>query len=199
VDVAGTMNDVSLTVRFVLAFLLLAAAGPKIADGGRFRRSVAGYGVLPAWLVGPTATAIPWIEAGSAVALFGGLGVGLVATIDGLLFLMFSAAATLNLRKGRRIDCGCFGSVASRAIGWDLIALDVACSLMAGFVVVSSRWPWTSGGSRPSAHAPWPTSASVPAALLAGTLVAAYLLIESWRTVRPALAKLPADADGRVA
>ena len=110
----GPMNEALLTVRYILAFLLLAAAGPKLADRAAFRRTVADFGVLPRSLEGPLATAIPWLEAGSAIALFAGLVIAPVAAIDALMFLAFGTASIINIRRGRRIECGCFGSFAPR-------------------------------------------------------------------------------------
>jgi Methylamine utilisation protein MauE len=183
------LNSALLTVRYVLALVLLAAAVPKFADRHRFQRSVADYRVLPPRLVAPAAAAIQWIEAGSAVALFAGLAVGVVASIDGLLFLAFCVAAGRNLRLGRRIDCGCFGSVARRTIGWDVVALDLVCAAMAGAIVTAAVRPWVHGTalSRPSAE----SGISLAPALLAGALVAIYLLVTSWLGVRSALVEMP--------
>jgi hypothetical protein len=194
---AEPLNTALLSVRFILAFLLLAAAVPKFADRRRFRRSVDDYGVVPSWLVSPVAAATPWIEAGSALALFGGVVVGPVASIDALLMIGFAFAAILNLRRGRRIDCGCFGSVAPRAIGWDLVVLDLACAAMAGALAAAARWPWMAGGSAVPTRSG--ASDSVAAALLAGMIVAAYLLTVSWLSVRPAVAKLRSLVQGNSA
>jgi hypothetical protein len=188
------LNSALLTVRFILAFILLLAAVPKIADRPRFRRSVADYRLLPSGLVGPAALAIPWIEVASAVALIAGVAVAPVAALDGLLFLAFSIAVSLNLRRGRSIDCGCFGAVARRAIGWDLVATDLVYAAMAGIIALTSAWPSMAGDSSPVQHPPLVSHSSFAPALLAGTLVAAYLLTVSWLAVRSALAKLPAAA-----
>jgi hypothetical protein len=190
------LNSALLTVRFVLAFILLLAAVPKAADGRRFRRSVADYRLLPSRLEGPAARAIPWIEVASSVALISGVALAPVAAIDGLLFLAFSIAVSLNLRRGRSIDCGCFGAAERRAIGWDLVATDLVCAAMAGTIAITFARPSIAGDAAAVQRAPLASSSSVAPALLAGTLVVAYLLMVSWLAFRAALPNLPPHVRG---
>jgi methylamine utilization protein MauE len=87
----------------------LAAAAPKLRRPGRFVATVTQYQLIPAAMAAPAAAVVMAGEvlvtvsflSGRAPAAGVGLGVALLAA--------FAAGTWLNLKRGRAIECGCFG------------------------------------------------------------------------------------------
>lgn len=87
-------------------------AGPEI-----FRADLAAYQLVPLWAITPLSWFFPVAEISLALAMLipatrAEASWGLIA-----LTLVFSAAVSINLLRGRReLDCGCFGGL-SQPIG----------------------------------------------------------------------------------
>lgn len=109
---------VQLLLRLVLGGLLLLASATKLADRASFRQAVAEYEVLPRKLEQPFAALFPWLEVAVGALLLLGLGGAIAAWLAVPVFLSFGVAIGVNLLRGRRFDCHCFGSVHSEQIGW---------------------------------------------------------------------------------
>lgn len=171
----------ALTGRYVLAFVLLMAAVPKLFSRSEFERAVANYDLLPLAFVTPFAAWLPRIELGCALTLLLGVAVTPVAAVAGVLMLAFAAAVTTNLLRGRRIDCGCYSSVAPRRIGWWLVFGDLVLTAIA--VMVALRDP---GVLAPFSerHSSLTASDGVALAALAGVLVLGYQLLSGWLSLR---------------
>lgn len=126
----------ALTSRYVVAFVLLFAAIPKVADRRVFERAVRNYRLLPERIVPAFAAWLPRTELVIAIALLIGLVASVFALVAALLLLAFASAVATNLIRGREIDCGCRGSVTARRIGWSLVLGDVALAALALFAAV---------------------------------------------------------------
>jgi hypothetical protein len=99
-----------LALRAGLALLFATSALAKLRDLGAFADAVAGYRLLPAWLVGPAAAVFAAAEGVLAAALF--VPALRVASSLGAasVLLLYGVAIAVNLARGRRdIDCGCGG------------------------------------------------------------------------------------------
>lgn len=93
-----------------LAVLWGHAAVVKLRDRDRLEGVLAGYRLLPAWLVGPAARGLPAVELAIAAGLVAATPRGPAAVASAVLLLVYAAAVAINLRRGRRaIDCGCGG------------------------------------------------------------------------------------------
>ncbi|RMI44099.1 hypothetical protein EBO15_14375 [Actinomadura harenae] len=92
----------------LVAVLMVAALG-KLRDPGGFARAVAGYRLVPSGLAQPAAWAALLAELVVAGLLVppGTRHIG--AFCSGLLFLVLLFAQVSVLRRGLRVDCGCFG------------------------------------------------------------------------------------------
>ncbi|CAG4906099.1 MauE/DoxX family redox-associated membrane protein [Paraburkholderia saeva] len=102
-----------------------------------FKRSVAGFGLLPQALVAPVAAGIPAFEVVAVLAFllpatrFSGAAALVV------LFAAFALALAVNVARGHTdIDCGCSGFVTStrevpHAIGWTHVARTLFLALLA--------------------------------------------------------------------
>lgn len=130
------IDAAALTGRYVLALVFIAAALPKVAARRDFERAVFNYDLLPASLVPVVAQWLPRLELACALALLGGVATPVFAGIAALLLALFALAVAVNLVRGRRIDCGCEGSIVPRRIGWGLVSGDLLLAAMAGLVAI---------------------------------------------------------------
>lgn len=120
-----------LLLRLVLGGLLLLAGVTKLADREAFREAVAEYAVLPRALERPFAALLPWLEVSLGTLLLLGLGTTAAAALAMPLFLSFALAIGVNLRRGRHLDCHCFGAVQSEQIGWATLLRSAVFALAA--------------------------------------------------------------------
>lgn len=171
----------ALTGRYVLAFVFLSASVPKLLAHADFKAALANYRLLPGRLVSPVATWLPRLELTAAAALFAGVALTAVGlTVAGLL-LLFAGAISVNLVRGRRIDCGCSGLTARKTISW-LAALRNAS--LAATAVGVALWPSDAlaldrgGGTS--------VSDAIAVLIIAGTGVLANLLITEGHRFRGA-------------
>ena len=106
------LSTALLVARCALAAVFLAAAALKLAQPQRFRRALADLGA-PSRFIGFLSWAVPALEAGLAVVLL------IDATAPGAAVAAMAVLATFSvvtgraLRRGERIDCGCFSSASS--------------------------------------------------------------------------------------
>jgi uncharacterized membrane protein YphA (DoxX/SURF4 family) len=96
-------------VQFVLAAFFVVAGIAKIADPPGFAHEIHNFGILPGAAVNAMALVLPWLEVLTGVALFLGIARRTTARILGILLVVFIAALSVNLARGRPVDCGCFG------------------------------------------------------------------------------------------
>lgn len=171
----------AITFRYVVAFVLLAAAVPKLMSRWEFERAVENYALLPSRLVRPVADWLPRAELGCAVALLAGIAVAPVAVASAAFMLVFAVAVALNLGRGRRIECGCYSSATPRRIGWPLVVGDIALATMATTAVL--------------VHATVSSGDGVASLMLAALAVLAYLLLSSWASLRSTTSALAARAE----
>ncbi|MGD9571659.1 MAG: MauE/DoxX family redox-associated membrane protein [Thermoleophilia bacterium] len=132
-----------LTLRIILAAVLVWAALAKLRDARGLVRAVGDHGV-PAPLRTPVAVLLPVAE----VALAALLLIPATARIAGwgvaVLGVVFAASlGAMRLRGRRRAPCGCFGGTRERPVGF-LVAralLLAAAGALVGAGVVPSGWP----------------------------------------------------------
>lgn len=175
----------ALTCRYVVALVLLTAAIPKLVARQEFERAVRNYALLPLPLVRPVAAWLPRLELTCGLALLLGIAVAPVAMASGALLAVFALAVAVNLAGGRRIDCGCYSSVAPRRIGWGLVAGDLALAGMAATAALADP------GVLAVFRLETPTTASslssedgVAIGMLAAVLVLGHLVLSSWVGLR---------------
>jgi hypothetical protein len=161
---------------FVLAGLA------KVRRRDTFERAIQRYDLVPAAAAGFAARWLPIGEVSVAALLATGVATVPAAASIAILLLLFIVAVTVNLLRGRDIDCGCFGGgVAPQRITWFVVARNVLLLAMAVFV----------GGLPPRALAVlpgWEPSSSAVATgdatamLIIGTLsvVASLTASEAW-------------------
>ncbi len=105
-----------LGIRIVVAILLGRAAIAKLADRGSARDGAEQLG-LPTRLATPIAAVLPATELAVAIGLLITPVAGVAGLAAAVLFAAFTVLVGVNLGRGRRPDCNCFGSLGAEPIG----------------------------------------------------------------------------------
>ena len=144
------MNVMTLQILLsvTLALIFLASAIPKLRHPKGFILAVLEYRVLPTRLSWLYARLLPPLELLLALLLLSGAAVRLAAIALSLLLLSFMIAISINLTRGRNLDCHCFGKARRRSIGWGLLLQDGALLGAAlALATITSAWitpePWS--------------------------------------------------------
>ena len=139
------MDVALLLARLLLALVFMVAGAAKLADREGSRRALADFGV-PSPLASPLAVLLPLAELAVAIALIPAATAWWGAAGALVLLLLFVAAIAVNLARGRKTECHCFGQLHSEPAGWKTLARNGVLAAVAGFVV----W-WGYDGAGPSA------------------------------------------------
>src|SRR5579863_9925501 len=160
-----------LAVRLLLACVFLVAAAAKLADRAGFGKALNDFGI-PTRFARPLRFLTPLAEAATAVLLIPGGSArwGAVGALG--LLVVFSIAIGVNLARGRKPDCHCFGQLRSAPAGWTAIARNGLFAAGAGFLL------WK-GGRFPLGSVPASACGEI---LVLSFAIAAFLIIsvEGW-------------------
>src|SRR5215212_3283542 len=164
-----------LGARLVLAGVFAGAGFAKLADRTGSRQAMVDFG-LPAALANPFTILLPLAELAVALALMPASTV-LWGAIGALaLLVLFIAGISMNLARGRKPECHCFGQLHSAPAGWKTLARNGALAVVAGFVV----WQGWNGNVGPSPIAWLGALSTTQLLLLAGGAVVLGLLTGQW-------------------
>jgi putative oxidoreductase len=174
--------DVALGFRFVLAFVFTAAGLAKLSRRAAFSHAVADYRLLPAGLIRPAAAALPIAETAGGLLLGLGFAIRPISLLLAGLLGMFTVAVTINLVRGRSIECGCFGAITSKQITWLTVVRNL---ILASMAVVTAAFLPTSLAVTRTARRAISTQDAVAVLLVALTSVLALsLLAEALRVLK---------------
>jgi uncharacterized membrane protein YphA (DoxX/SURF4 family) len=135
-------SEVQIAVRTLIALVYLTAAVGKMRHWAVFQGVVANYRLLPDVLVAPFAYCLPPFEALLGATLLFGLFSPWAEAAAAALLLLFAAAMTINIWRGRRhIDCGCFQSALKQTLSWILVARNGVLALLVGVALLIVRAP----------------------------------------------------------
>lgn len=135
IEAALTVDNLATASAWVAGIVLLTAGVGKIATVREFGKLLAAYEILPESAIPIFSLAIPLCEMCCGAALLLGLFQPVAGFGAGGVFLLFAAAITCNLLRGRReLTCGCFGG-SSKQISWHLVARNV---VLAGLAISST-------------------------------------------------------------
>src|SRR5579859_4763491 len=128
------MYAIVLIARLALAAVFVASGATKLADRSGTRQAIEDFGV-PSTLARPAGILLPAGElcAGLALLTVTMAWYGAVAALA--LIGVFIVGITLNLARGRRPACHCFGAVHSEPIGWSTLARNAVLAGVAALVV----------------------------------------------------------------
>jgi thiol-disulfide isomerase/thioredoxin len=138
------INPVGFTIRLFLAGLLFVAGVSKLADRVSTKRTLREFG-LPARAVPALALVLPLTEIAVALALLPAASVRFAALGALGLVVSFSVVVGIELVRGRRPECHCFGQLSGETIGWRTLARNGLLTAAAAFVVVST-WDGSAPG-----------------------------------------------------
>jgi len=131
------VDEVLTTVgRLALALVFGAAGVAKLADRRGVAVAAEGLGVPPG-MARPVAGILPLAELAVAVALLwrptaaGGAAAGL------FLLALFTCLVILNLRRGRRPPCHCFGRVGDAPIGAGTVVRNLVLMTLAAALLLA--------------------------------------------------------------
>jgi thiol-disulfide isomerase/thioredoxin/uncharacterized membrane protein YphA (DoxX/SURF4 family) len=161
---------VSVLARPLLAVVFLLAGIAKLADRGGSRKALTDFGV-PVRLASPLGIVLPIVELTVAVILIPSRSAWLGAAGALSLLLAFTIVISINLARGRKPDCHCFGQLHSAPAGWSTLARNAVMACVAGFLV------WEGQRNPAPSLVSWLSGLTVPerVTLLGGLLVVAFL------------------------
>ncbi len=121
-------------LRFILAIVLLGAAGAKLYDMPGFVLVLRAYGVFPVKLLWPVAIGVTGVELFVGGWLASGKKLLLAAETALVLHSAYTCWALYMLLRDKPIlNCGCFGSSLVRPLTWYTVAENV---VLVGICVV---------------------------------------------------------------
>jgi thiol-disulfide isomerase/thioredoxin len=160
----------------MLAATLGVAGVAKLADPEGSKRALSNFG-LPRYFARPLGILLPVVELFLALSLIP-TSTALWGAIGALaLLLLFCAGIGVNLARGNKPDCHCFGQLHSGPVGWKTLARNGVLAALAAFLV----WQGWQGNVGPSAVA-WIGALSTfqLLALIGGVLVLGLLAGQWW-------------------
>jgi uncharacterized membrane protein YphA (DoxX/SURF4 family) len=123
----------SLVLRFYLSGVFIYASLHKINFPAEFADNIAGYLIVPYWLVNPLAVFMPWLELVCGLFLLAGVRVRAASLLIGGMLIMFTLAVIVALVQDTPIGCGCFQSV-GEAISWWTVLRDLVWLAMSAHI-----------------------------------------------------------------
>src|SRR5829696_5215054 len=132
------MEIALLVVRILLAGVFLVAGLAKLTDRAGSRQGLVDFGV-PAALASPLGILLPLAELAVAAALIPTAAAWWGAIGALALLLLFVLGIAVNLARGRKPDCRCFGQLHSAPAGWSTLSRNGALGAVAGLIVWQGR------------------------------------------------------------
>jgi uncharacterized membrane protein YphA (DoxX/SURF4 family) len=160
------VDDALVIVRLALAAIFAVAAAAKWTDRAATRRSARALGV-PGAFARLVPLVLPPVELALAAALLPVSSAPYAAGALAVMLVAFTAIVAVNLVRGRRPSCHCFGSLDTEPIGGSTLARNTG--LFAAAILVAAA------GQRPGADI-LATGPAADVALFTGLVAAAYLI-----------------------
>lgn len=120
-----------------LGSTLLIASLSKFRDLQGFLLAVLEYDVLPRRLAIVYARLLPPAELAFAVLLLTGVWPVVTGIASAAILLSFVVAVSVNVARGRRLNCHCFGTQGGEPVGWFTLGRLVALLGCAAVVVAT--------------------------------------------------------------
>lgn len=136
------MTALSLGCRFALGLTLAAAGVSKLSERQQFSDAVANYKLVPQRFVNGVAVRLPFVEAGLGLLLVLGILTRPAAIAVAGLLASFVGAVSINLVRGRVINCACFSVTLPRKISWGTVLRNMLLMGAATLLVVDPPTTW---------------------------------------------------------
>jgi peroxiredoxin/uncharacterized membrane protein YphA (DoxX/SURF4 family) len=169
------MDVILLGARLLIAAVFALAGIAKLLDLSGSRRAVAGFGV-PEAFAEPVGLLLPITEIAIAVALIPQPSARWGALAALILLLLFITGISINLARGQRPDCHCFGQLYSEPVGRGTLIRNGTLVLIAAFIATMGK---SSPGLDPFA---WAGALTTPewVGVVLGTGVLVLLASQCW-------------------
>jgi Methylamine utilisation protein MauE len=139
------VSSLTYSLQLALAGVFAFAALSKLRAPGRAARSIQEYKMLPERAAPLAAVVLLLCELAIAGLLFSGYGVQIGLTLAVLTILAFLVGVLVNLHRGRRIACGCFGSrdetLSRRTVARLAVLLTVGVLCLTGHLLAGVSTP----------------------------------------------------------
>ncbi len=119
--------------RLILGMVFAFSGLGKAIEREKTIRLVKSYEILPEFFATIYGFVLPWLELTLAALLIFGIFTQLAALTLCLLLVSFAVAVSVNLARGKQMDCGCFGSANREKLSWATVA---RISLLLSFALV---------------------------------------------------------------
>jgi hypothetical protein len=106
----GLAQVLAYALQLTLGGVFLLSAVPKLRHPRMFRQTLAGYGLLNPEASRALAPALIGVETFLALSFLSGWLLMAALPIAITTLVAFGTATWVNLRRGRRVPCGCFGN-----------------------------------------------------------------------------------------
>ena len=162
--------QIAVSAQLALGFVFGSASVTKIRSPRSFTRDVAAYELLPPRVSSVLALVLIVAEFFLAIAFLSGWAVMVALPVSLAILLTFLLAVSINLKRRRRIACGCFGDRTEEISPRSLARLILLLALVVGLLTTR-----IAGGALPSL---WHALADGTSTMLLGeTIFAAVFLI----------------------
>lgn len=121
----------AIIASIALGCVMCGAGAAKIAMGRGWSESAVSMGA-PRWVI----PFVPWIEIGIGAALISQWQRRESAMSAGVVLIAFSVLIVVNLLRGRRPQCACFGAWSARQLGWGHLVRNVALVVLAAVAAI---------------------------------------------------------------
>jgi thiol-disulfide isomerase/thioredoxin len=170
------VNIALLVARLLLTLVFAVAGVAKLADREGSRQAIVDFGV-PSALAAPLGLLLPLAELAVAATLLPASTAWWGALGALALLSVFVVGIGVNLARGRKPECHCFGQLHSSPAGWKTLARNGVLAAVAGFVL----WEGYEGGAGPGALSWIGVLSTVQLlGLLCGVVVLALLAGQWW-------------------
>jgi uncharacterized membrane protein YphA (DoxX/SURF4 family) len=180
-----------LFIRLLLGVVLLSAGSSKLFRPARTRQDIQEYQLIPApfertlALSQILALCLPVEELVVSIGLISGYYFTLAIIMGLSLFLLFTIAIIINLRRGRRdLSCHCAGALGDHHISWELVIRNSFFFASLLLLLTSSPDPLTIDHFvyHPSALSTALLNTILPVLVLVGAFLLVYKLMSSIRS-----------------
>ncbi|MGH2411437.1 MAG: MauE/DoxX family redox-associated membrane protein [Chloroflexota bacterium] len=129
------MVILGIAAQIILGLVFLASSIGKFSSGAQLTDHVLDYRILPPAHARAVAVSLPGLELALAVLCLAGLALPVVAAVLACLLIAFTFAIAVNLLRGRKFDCHCFGAtrttIGKALVARNLLLVALACYLLA--------------------------------------------------------------------
>ncbi|MGA0262718.1 MAG: MauE/DoxX family redox-associated membrane protein [Ilumatobacteraceae bacterium] len=120
------MDTLRLVTSIALGLVMCAAGASKIRMGKAWIAQGRELGAPPAVL-----PIVPWIEMAIGALLIAQVATAVVAIVALVVLQLFTLLLIVNLGRGHRPPCACFGAWSAKPLGWGHVARNAVFMVLA--------------------------------------------------------------------